>query len=142
MTRFQDQRLTGRDELIRQELQTFSDHPVFGVGPAALDARDNGGTVAVHTEFSRLPAQHGIFGVFALVAMLFIAWRAVSLQQSAAGRAVAVALLAWSALTMGHAAMRLALVPFAYGLASATFFAARRPRPGTDGAPELRPAAS
>ena len=136
-TRFRDPNPTGRVELVRQELQTFSENPVFGVGPAALDDREGGGTVSVHTEFSRLLAQHGTFGLFALLTMLLLAWRAVASQEGASGRAIAIALLAWSALTMTHAAMRLALVPFAYGIAAAGFFTARartkpnetRPRP-------------
>ena len=121
-TRFQDTNPTGRDELIRAEMQAFEEHPIFGTGPAALDNYGDKMS-SVHTEFSRLPAQHGIFGVLALGMMLLLAWRDASGQRSSAARAISVALLAWSLLTMTHAAMRLAVTPLAFGMAAALFFA-------------------
>ncbi len=121
--RFHDTNPTGRDVLIRTELETFVQNPIFGTGPAALD--DYGDIASsVHTEFTRLPAQHGIFGLFALAMMFVIAGRDFVRQRSAAAKAICVALITWSLLTMGHAAMRLAMPPFAFGLAAAIFFGA------------------
>jgi hypothetical protein len=57
--------------------------------------------------------------------MAVLAWRDFARQRSVPARAICVALIAWSLLTMGHAAMRLALPPFAFGLAAAIFFGAR-----------------
>ena len=121
VTRFSDTNPTGRDELIRTELESFTQHPIFGTGPAALDEYGEYQSSA-HTEFTRLLAQHGVFGALALSAMLLIGWRDVSGQLSREGRALSLALIAWSLLTMTHAAMRLALAPFAFGMAAALFF--------------------
>jgi O-antigen ligase len=118
--RFHDTDPTGRDELIRTELETFEQHPIFGIGPAAMDEFGSG-TVSVHTEFTRLPAQHGIFGILALFMMLVLAASDFARQPSTAAKAICVVLIAWSLLTMGHAAMRLAIVPFIYGLGAASF---------------------
>ena len=119
-TRFQDTNPTGRDVLIKKELESFADHPIFGTGPGSLDEL-NEEVSSSHTEFSRLPAQHGIFGIFALVCMLLIAWRDVRTQRSHAAKAISLALIAWSLLTMTHAAMRLAITPLAFGMAAALF---------------------
>jgi hypothetical protein len=121
-TRFQDTDPTGRDQLVMLELETFVAHPFLGTGPAAFDEAGFG-VMSVHTEFSRLPAQHGIFGVAALLAMLLLAWRDVSSQRSTAARALTIALLAWAMLSMTHAAMRIAVVPFAFGMAATLFMA-------------------
>jgi O-antigen ligase len=120
-TRFQDTDPTGRGELMRNELNTFAENPVFGVGPASLDELGVVST-STHTEFTRLAAQHGIFGIGALLIMLLIAARDFARQPSAAAKAVCVALITWSLLTMGHAAMRLSIVPFVFGLAAGIFF--------------------
>lgn len=122
--RFEDVDPTGRDVLVKTELETFVQHPFLGIGPASL-VQFGGELTAVHTEFSRLPAQHGIFGVFALAVMGLLAWRATIRQRNAAARALTVALLAWSLLTMGHAAMRLAVTPLAFGMAAALFLVER-----------------
>jgi hypothetical protein len=122
--RFQDTNPTGRDQLIRMELETFAQHPVFGTGPAALDEYEQS-LANVHTEFTRLLSQHGTFGAFALATMLLLAWRDIERQHSSAAKAISLALVAWSLLTMSHAAMRLAITPFAFGMAAALYFAAR-----------------
>jgi hypothetical protein len=55
------------------------------------------------------------------VCMLLIAWRDVRTQRSHAAKAISLALIAWSLLTMTHAAMRLAITPLAFGMAAALF---------------------
>ncbi len=51
--RFHDTNPTGRDVLIRTELETFAQNPIFGTGPAALD--DYGDIASsVHTEFTQI----------------------------------------------------------------------------------------
>jgi hypothetical protein len=125
--RFQDTDPTGRDVLIKNELEAFTEHPFFGTGPAVLD--DFGAIqTSTHTEFSRLPAQHGIFGVVALGLMALIALRDITGQRSTAAKAISIALIMWSVLTMGHAAMRIALTPLAFGMAAALFLS-QRPSP-------------
>jgi hypothetical protein len=130
--RFQDTNPTGRDVLVRTELDTFLEHPLFGTGPAALD--EYGSLMSsTHTEFTRLLAQHGIFGALALLMMLLLAWRDLVTQESSAGRAIASAFVAWSFLTMLHAAMRLGITPFVFGMAAAAYFVTSRTSrsPGT-----------
>jgi hypothetical protein len=126
ITRFQDTDPTGRDVLIKSELETFTKNPIFGTGPATLDEFEEHSSSS-HTEFSRLLSQHGIFGVGALALMLVLALRAVTSQTSTSAKAIAIALVAWSMLTMTHAAMRLAMTPLAFGMAAALYFATRPP---------------
>jgi len=126
ITRFQDTDPTGRDVLIKTELETFTTHPFFGTGPATLDEFEQH-TSSSHTEFSRLLSQHGIFGVGALALMLVLALRAVTSQANTSAKAIAIALVSWSMLTMTHAAMRLGMTPLAFGMAAALYFAARPP---------------
>lgn len=65
---------SGRVELFIVELKDFMRHPVWGagVGRAKIDRyKDFGIRVATHNEISRLLAEHGIFGVLALMILIF-----------------------------------------------------------------------
>jgi hypothetical protein len=132
--RFQDTNPTGRDALARTELEMFVEHPFFGSGPAALD--EYGSLLSsTHTEFTRLLAQHGMFGAVALLMMLLLAWRDLVTQESSAARAIAAAFVAWSFLTMLHAAMRLGITPFVFGMAAAAYFVTSRASPSPSRVP-------
>ena len=65
--RFEDTRLSGRDSLVESEIEIWLENPLFGVGPGqAMYHRDVSVVdAAAHTEFSRLLAEHGLFGLTA-----------------------------------------------------------------------------
>jgi O-antigen ligase len=108
------------------EWNLFVENPVFGVGPGGGEmnrALTWGRAKASHTEITRLPAEHGIFGVAALM-LLFVLTvsRTLSLRNAPVmQRALSVSFMAWAVAFSLHAAMRLAAPGFLFGLAFATF---------------------
>jgi O-antigen ligase len=122
--RFSDTRTTGRDGIALSDLQVFIEHPLVGVGPGQtrhyreLDSAFS--KSAAHTEFSRLLAEHGAFGLVAIVVLLLMAFQHFSQARTARGRAVAGSMTAWGLLFMISAAMRLVAPCFVFGLAAAT----------------------
>lgn len=117
---------TGRTDLIQEEFQIFLDHPFFGVGPGqAADMWDIDFTNASHTEFTRLLAEHGLFGVIIciiLISSMYLVWarRFKSLQYGYAYY-LNLAFLIFSLSMSTHAAMRTMITPFFFGLAYARF---------------------
>lgn len=76
---------------------------------------------AAHTEYTRLLAEHGFFGVCVLLILGLSVRRRFRSADSLLERAIVMSLTAWALLTMSHAAMRVAAPGFIFGLAAATF---------------------
>ncbi|MFN0109771.1 MAG: O-antigen ligase family protein [Blastocatellia bacterium] len=120
--RLADTRMSGRDKIIMDDLEVFNDNMLFGVGPGqAKMHRQSHKKTAAHTEFSRLLAEHGLFGLAALALMLSLAWRHFRRAQTAHAKAIVVALTVWSFLSMASVAMRTVAPAFLFGLAAALF---------------------
>lgn len=127
-TRFSDTYLTGRDRMIRADIELWKQNPVFGVGPGEARAfRAGFGTSEdglpttsrsslAHTEFSRMLSEHGLFGVGALMLLLLGAVLNIRKQTSIRGRALVAGLTTWSTLFMLSYATRLLAPSFAFGL--------------------------
>ncbi len=125
--RFSDTRMSGRDKIIMEDLEVFNDHPLFGVGPGqARLYRQGHNKSAAHTEFSRLLAEHGVFGLAALLLMMGLALRHFRKAQTPQAKAVVVALTVWSFLIMASVAMRTVSPAFLFGLGAATFIFAEQ----------------
>lgn len=110
-------KLTGREVLIESEFNMFLDNPIFGVGVGKnkeYRLETTGIEAASHNEISRMLAEHGIFGVFALL-ILFIA--PMLLYMNNKQHIFIFSFLIFWALTINHAAMRLAAPAFVYALA-------------------------
>ena len=115
--------LTGRDRIMEADIIAFQSYPIFGIGPGqsyefhALTFRAS----SAHTEYTRMLAEHGSFGLFALLILIFLAvrhsWQA---RRSPLAQALSVACVSWALLYMVHAAMRLAAPALLFGLAAAT----------------------
>lgn len=126
-----------RREIAEHELQIFRDNPVLGVGPGvAKEFRRSvfHTPVAAHTEYTRLLAEHGVFGALAALILLVLAARAYLQAPTALTKAWVATMVAWSMLEMAHAAMRIALISFLFGLALIRWYrpppkARTRPRP-------------
>ncbi|MDX2031489.1 MAG: O-antigen ligase family protein [Blastocatellia bacterium] len=124
LKRFQSTSLTGRDTIIRADLSIWSDHPVFGVGPGRANPyratmyRES----AAHTEFSRMVAEHGVFGFLAFVLLLYMCYRNLRRSQTPQAKAIAVGLTCWSFGFMLVTAMRLVAPCAILGLGSAFLF--------------------
>lgn len=133
--RFESTDTTNRGALMLDDLRIMIEHPVLGVGPGLVKQHRGELEGAGHTEFSRLLAEHGSFGVIALVALLTIGAQVVLRpQRRAVDQGVRVGLAAWGGFSMIHAAMRLSVVGFIIGLAHVRF-ADEPAGPPTDRAP-------
>ena len=124
-TKYSDRRefSSGRDKLMLIELEVFRDNWIVGVGPgmatpyrSALFRRGEE-TVASHTEFTRMLAEHGLYGLLALLILfLFPLVRLRKVNNSTEGF-VLVLFVTLSILTLSHNSHRLVLPSFLYGMA-------------------------
>ncbi len=125
--RFSSTHLTGRDRIIKADIEAFRQNPLFGIGPG--ESKDYHGAVfrgrrfSAHTEYSRLLAEHGIWGV---AAMLVLAWMSAKRLRRRAPLAAAftAGFTVWTLLYMFHAAMRTAAATFLFALGAAHLMAA------------------
>jgi hypothetical protein len=120
--RFSDTRMSGRDKIILEDMEVFNDHLLFGVGPGQAKLfREGHNKAAAHTEFSRMLAEHGVFGLAALLLMIGLALRHFRKAQTPQAKAIVVALTVWSFMSMASVAMRTVEPAFLFGLSAATF---------------------
>ena len=124
--RFSDSHLTGRDKIIQADLIAFRENPLFGVGPGGSRAYHTltFRLSSAHTEYSRLLAEHGLFGLVALLLLGWMAFRRLVRPSPPAGTAMAAGFTFWALLFMFHAAMRMAAVSFIFALGAALLLAA------------------
>ncbi len=121
--RFENPSTTGRDTLVKSDLEEWKENFISGVGPGqARFHRSSGdeGHVA-HTEFSRLLAEHGLYGLGALLMLLIAMFRSFARAGTNLEKAVTASLFCWSFLYMAIDAMRLVAPCFIFGLAFASF---------------------
>lgn len=123
-TRFADTDLTGRGEIALGEMQVWFDNLLFGVG-LGISAYENvkytGFYAAAHTEYTRMLAEHGLFGALALLLLIIMAFRAYFKAPNWFYRAWVSAMLVWPLVEMSHAAMRIAAIAFTFGLANSNW---------------------
>jgi len=122
LARFRNTSLTGRDTIIKADLQIWSDNPVFGVGPghATTLRAESYRESSAHTEFSRLVAEHGVFGFLAFLLLIFIGFQNLKRESTLHNKAVMVALTCWSFGFMMVTAMRLVAPATLLGLGAIT----------------------
>ena len=138
--RYSSGHLTGRDKIIEGDLVAFRENPILGVGPGqsrSYHARTFRYSAA-HTEYSRLLAEHGLFGLVSMLILLWMVLRRLSRPSPLAAKALSAAFTGWALLFMSHAAMRMAAVSFIFALGSAYLLAVQRGRPGTSPGPPVR----
>ena len=120
--RFESTETTHRVDIIQSDFQMLAENPVFGVGVGvARGYREKfvDFSSASHTEFSRLIAEHGIFGIAAIFSLLLMIVLNLKRQRPGFGRALAAGLITWSSLFMFNAGMRLAAPSFLWGVSFA-----------------------
>jgi len=119
--RFTDSDMTGRDQFLLIDLETWQQNFLIGVGPGG-SAIYRGGfvrAVAAHTEFTRILAEHGLFGFSSLVVFLIITIKIYNSARITADRTITAALLIWVFSYLFIDAMRLAASGFIFGIAAA-----------------------
>ncbi|MCX7745013.1 MAG: O-antigen ligase family protein [Flavobacteriales bacterium] len=106
-----------RLEILEHEMQLFTDNLLLGIGPGMIreTALKENFIANTHSEFSRTLAEHGLFGLLALLIMIVFPVRYIGFKPKAI-RPVWYAILFFVFFTMFHSAMRLAMPGFIYGL--------------------------
>jgi O-antigen ligase len=117
--RFETIETTGRTEIAESDLRMWERNPFLGVGIGMSMFRETGWKAA-HTEFTRLVAEHGVLGLFALLFLLFAGWRRLKTTPRTEDKAMIAGMLGWSMLFMADKAMRLAAPSLMCGLSFAT----------------------
>ncbi len=125
--RFQDTGSTGRDSIAKADLKIFLENPWLGVGVGkAKEERRKyyGQSIIAHTEFTRLPAEHGLLGIGAIILLLAMAMQHFHRARSPRSKAAVVALVSFGFLFMAVNGMRLLLPAVAFGLSAALWMPA------------------
>lgn len=115
--REKESQLSGREGIFESEYNTFLSNPIFGVGVAkGLEIREvetGGLIIASHNEITRMLAEHGIVGIFALLIILFTP---IFLYLGNKQHIYLFCFILFWILTINHAAMRIAASAFVYSL--------------------------
>jgi hypothetical protein len=122
--RFRDFDSTGRDILIWIDYQLFLENPIWGVGVGQspyYHAFTFGYPKPTHTEYSRLLAEHGSFGIAVFVLFVVATLIRFFSRRSAISKGFALGFTVWALLYMAHSATRMVAPSFAFGLAAAHF---------------------
>lgn len=109
---------TNRTEIAAADLRLFAQKPILGAGVGVSPSeRDYPGNVAPHTEYTRLLAEHGLFGVAAIGLLALICFRILR-RSRGWYRLAAVGLLVMALAQMMHSATRIGSIAVAFGLAA------------------------
>lgn len=116
--RFSETHLTQRSEIAEAEMELFSQNLVWGCGIGrATSLRSVHPGAASHTEYSRMLAEHGVFGLASIALLFLMGMLAVWKAPPPSGRAYAAAFVSFALLYLIHAATRTAIPGFVFGLA-------------------------
>jgi O-Antigen ligase len=114
--RAKESKLTGREDIARAEINIFFENPIFGVGVGkGVEVRKSktGMFAASHDEITRMLAEHGSFGIVALLILFFTPL--VLYLENKFNMFLLCFVMFWL-LTINHAAMRTAAPAFVYSL--------------------------
>lgn len=107
---------TGRIAVLSRDIEVFTSNILLGVGPgkSRFEGKDLGvGGIAAHTEWSRMLADHGLFGLTALL-ILFLTPVVHIYRLPAVVRPLLFAIFVLALFSMFHAAMRLSIIGYIY----------------------------
>jgi len=109
---------TGRGDIVLGDLMLFEDSFYTGVGAGvSVEVRPLHRGFAPHVEFSRLLAEHGMLGFFAIIILLFLpVSQFFYLAGNPRGQFILVAFVLLTFISMTHAATRVAMIGFFYGM--------------------------
>ncbi|TRX04563.1 O-antigen ligase family protein [Flavobacterium gawalongense] len=114
--RVKESKFTGREEIAQDEINIFLKNPIFGVGVGkgveARKAETGDGTLS-HDEITRMLAEHGTLGIFALLILFFTP---LFLYLENKFNMFLLCFIVFWFLTINHAAMRTAAPAFVYSL--------------------------
>jgi hypothetical protein len=110
---------TGRSDLAEQDLAVWGEHPLLGVGTAQSIYHHTGGNLSrasTHTEYTRLVAEHGLFGLAAIGVLVAMFVSGLRQARSQWNRLLVAGAGVWALTTMLHASTRLAAVSLLFAL--------------------------
>lgn len=113
---------TGRQNIAQADFELWQENLALGVGIGQAKLRRASSRlygIAAHTEFTRLLAEHGSFGLLAIVMLLLMAFRNLRRTHDPREKAFSLSLMTWSILFMMVSAMRLSAPAYIFGLAFA-----------------------
>ncbi|TDD98419.1 O-antigen ligase family protein [Flavobacterium cellulosilyticum] len=114
--RTKESKFTGREEVALNEIDSFLNNPIFGVGVGkAVEIRlaDTGNGTLSHDEITRMLAEHGTLGIFGLLILFFTP---LFLYLDNKFNMFLLCFVAFWFFTINHAAMRTAAPAFVYSL--------------------------
>jgi O-antigen ligase len=125
LQRYADLDTSGRVKIALGELNIWYDNFIFGVGPGVSTYAVTyylhgitGNLAGAHTEYTRLLAEHGVFGLFALLLLIIMAIRAYfKASKKWYYKMWVVVFILWPFAEMSHAATRIVAISFLFGLA-------------------------
>lgn len=117
--RFEDSSTSKRGDIVETDIKIFLENPVLGVGVGKAyteRAKYLEYKAMSHTEFGRVVAEHGFFGLLSLIALMMIIIYNFRKQDSIFGKALVAGLVGWSMFFMLNAGMRLAAPSLILGM--------------------------
>lgn len=120
---------SGREEIFQEDMEIFQSNVLTGVGPGMASEKRgeiSGVESAAHIEYSRMLAEHGLFGLLAIFILVLFPAKVFLRLKSSDNKIILILCVIFVFVTLGHAAMRTAAPGFIYGLA---FINIVRPRP-------------
>ena len=111
--------LSGRTRIMAIDLQIFWDNFWMGVGPGAGHhlrwVYGYESVVGAHSEFTRMLAEHGLFGLISLLSILILSFNEYR-KRINYNKLILACMSIFGILTMFHSAFRIALPGYIYGL--------------------------
>jgi hypothetical protein len=120
LERFADTNPTLRWEIAKADISLWFANPILGVGPGLAETARVfalGRIIAAHTEYTRVLAEHGSAGLLSLFVLMIITIKAYRRAPTVESRTWTIALITWPLIEMSHAAMRIVMISFLFGLA-------------------------
>ena len=114
--RFANTGLTGRDQLMKNDMQAWKENPVFGAGLGMTPFLYHTTGLPSHNELTRLLADHGSLGFLAALLLIWFSFSQFLSHRGMLSKALISAAFTWSFLFMLANGFRLAAPAFAYGL--------------------------
>lgn len=118
--RFSDKTMTGREDIILTDVRIWKQNPIYGVGVGVSGWYHHNGLTA-HNEFSRLVAEHGAFGLIAIITLLGVGLQRLLVARTPLEKAFVAVAFTWPMLFMMVNGFRIAAPAFVLGLGCVRF---------------------
>ena len=111
---------SGREDIVQEDFEVFKRYPILGVGPgmsAAVRYKLFDDGKPPHTEFSRLISEHGMLGLISLFILIYFPILSFIKSKEFHKKLFLIMFSSFSIICSFHAAMRISMMGFVYGIA-------------------------